>query len=99
MAKRAVAQSAAREFGPQGIHVAHIVVDGVVDNPNTRKYFAEKVSSGLSSENLDLKYSSLQDEKFGKMFEARSAQNALIKPDSVAQLYWQLHNQVRIQQI
>ena len=43
MAKRAVAQSAAREFGPQGIHVAHIVVDGVVDNPNTRKYFAEKV--------------------------------------------------------
>ena len=43
MAKRAIAQSAAREFGPQGVHVAHVVVDGVVDNPNTRKYFSEKV--------------------------------------------------------
>ena len=28
---RAVAQSAARELGPKGIHVAHIVVDGAID--------------------------------------------------------------------
>ncbi len=28
---RAVAQSAARELGPQGIHVAHVVVDGAID--------------------------------------------------------------------
>jgi NAD(P)-dependent dehydrogenase (short-subunit alcohol dehydrogenase family) len=28
---RAVAQSAAREFGPKGIHVAHVVVDGAID--------------------------------------------------------------------
>ena len=28
---RAVSQSMAREFGPQGIHVAHVVVDGVID--------------------------------------------------------------------
>ena len=39
MAKRALAQSLARELGPAGIHVAHVVVDGVVDNPNTRDYF------------------------------------------------------------
>ena len=30
---RAVAQSMARELGPQGIHVAHLVVDGGVDSP------------------------------------------------------------------
>ena len=30
---RAVAQSMAREFGPQGIHVAHLVIDGGVDSP------------------------------------------------------------------
>ena len=30
-ALRALAQSAAREFGPQGIHVAHVVVDGGID--------------------------------------------------------------------
>lgn len=28
---RAVAQSAARELGPQGVHVAHVVVDGAID--------------------------------------------------------------------
>ena len=30
---RAAAQSLAREFGPQGIHVAHLVIDGGVDSP------------------------------------------------------------------
>jgi NAD(P)-dependent dehydrogenase (short-subunit alcohol dehydrogenase family) len=30
-ALRALAQSAAREFGPQGIHVAHVVVEGAID--------------------------------------------------------------------
>ncbi|MDP3748698.1 MAG: SDR family NAD(P)-dependent oxidoreductase [Phenylobacterium sp.] len=30
-ALRAVAQTAAKELGPQGIHVAHIVVDGSID--------------------------------------------------------------------
>ena len=30
---RATAQSLAREFGPRGIHVAHLVIDGAVDSP------------------------------------------------------------------
>lgn len=30
-ALRMLAQSCAREFGPQGIHVAHIVIDGAID--------------------------------------------------------------------
>ncbi|MBT6093382.1 MAG: SDR family NAD(P)-dependent oxidoreductase [Rhodospirillaceae bacterium] len=30
---RAVAQSLARELGPMGIHVAHLVIDGGVDSP------------------------------------------------------------------
>ena len=29
-------QSLARELGPLGVHVAHVVVDGAVDNVNTR---------------------------------------------------------------
>ena len=32
----------AREFGPLGVHGAHVVVDGAVDNPNTKKFFGEK---------------------------------------------------------
>ena len=34
---RALAQSMAREFGPQGIHVAHVVVDGQIDTPRLRE--------------------------------------------------------------
>jgi NAD(P)-dependent dehydrogenase (short-subunit alcohol dehydrogenase family) len=30
-ALRAVAQGLAREFGPQGVHVAHVVIDGVIE--------------------------------------------------------------------
>lgn len=33
---RAMAQSAARELGPKGIHVAHVVVDGAIDGVFTR---------------------------------------------------------------
>ncbi len=34
---RALAQSMAREFGPRGVHVAHIVVDGQIDTPRSRQ--------------------------------------------------------------
>lgn len=33
---RAVAQSLAREYAPQGVHVAHVVVDGVIDSARAR---------------------------------------------------------------
>jgi NAD(P)-dependent dehydrogenase (short-subunit alcohol dehydrogenase family) len=33
---RALAQSLARELGPSGVHVAHIVVDAVIDTPQGR---------------------------------------------------------------
>merc|ERR1712137_1086158 len=36
---RAFVQSLARELQPNGIHVAHVIVDGIVNNPNTIKYF------------------------------------------------------------
>jgi short-subunit dehydrogenase len=32
-ALRALAQSMARELGPQGIHVAHIIIDGEINTP------------------------------------------------------------------
>ena len=33
---RALAQSLAREFGSQGIHIAHIIIDGMIDTPRVR---------------------------------------------------------------
>ena len=41
-ALRALAQSAARELGPQGIHVAHVVVDGAIDTEFIRSQFPQK---------------------------------------------------------
>lgn len=43
-ALRALAESMARELGPQGIHVAHIIVDGMIDTPWIRENFAEAVA-------------------------------------------------------
>ncbi|KAI0097720.1 NAD(P)-binding protein [Nemania sp. FL0031] len=37
-ARRALAQSLAREFHPQGVHVAHSIIDGIIDVPRTRGY-------------------------------------------------------------
>lgn len=41
-ALRALAQSMARELGPRGIHVAHVVVDGAIDTEFIRETFPER---------------------------------------------------------
>jgi NAD(P)-dependent dehydrogenase (short-subunit alcohol dehydrogenase family) len=66
---RAVAQSMARELGPQGIHVAHIVVDGAIDGTFIRSTGAD-VSALLE-------------------------QDAILKPEAIAQSYIWLHKQAR----
>jgi len=38
---RALAQSMARELGPQGLHVAHVVLDGGLDTPAVRERFPD----------------------------------------------------------
>ncbi|MGI9412340.1 MAG: SDR family oxidoreductase [Hyphomicrobiales bacterium] len=40
-ALRALAQSMARELGPKGIHIAHVVIDGAIDTKWTREMFPE----------------------------------------------------------
>lgn len=41
-ALRALAQSMARELGPEGIHVAHLVIDGAIDTAFIRDNFPER---------------------------------------------------------
>jgi NAD(P)-dependent dehydrogenase (short-subunit alcohol dehydrogenase family) len=41
-ALRALAQSLARELGPQGIHVAHVVIDGAIDTPFIAENFPQR---------------------------------------------------------
>ena len=42
---RALAQSMARELGPRGIHVAHVVIDGPIDMPWIRENFPQLAES------------------------------------------------------
>ncbi len=44
-ALRALVQGMAREFSPQGIHVAHVILDGVIDGERSRKNFPDLVNS------------------------------------------------------
>jgi NAD(P)-dependent dehydrogenase (short-subunit alcohol dehydrogenase family) len=66
---RAVAQSMARELGPQGIHVAHLVIDAGVDTAWVRERIQARGGS--------------PDERM------------LMDPASIAETYWQLHQQPR----
>lgn len=43
-ALRALAQSMARELGPQGLHVAHVVIDGLIDTAFAREHLAQHVA-------------------------------------------------------
>lgn len=42
---RAVAQSMAKELGPKGIHVAHLIIDGVIDVPRVHEHMPELAAS------------------------------------------------------
>ena len=68
-ALRALAQSMAKEIGPKGVHVAHVIIDGLINNPATRELFPER-------------------------FEQRG-EDGILKPNEIAESYWQLHNQPR----
>ncbi|QYJ16050.1 hypothetical protein Rxycam_01881 [Rubrobacter xylanophilus DSM 9941] len=50
---RALAQSMAREFGPRGVHVAHVVIDGQIDTPQVRRrYPGREAHTMLSPESI-----------------------------------------------
>ncbi|MFA1610861.1 SDR family NAD(P)-dependent oxidoreductase [Halobellus rubicundus] len=41
-AARGMAMDIAQEYGPEGIHVAHVVIDGQIDNPRTRERLPDR---------------------------------------------------------
>jgi NAD(P)-dependent dehydrogenase (short-subunit alcohol dehydrogenase family) len=71
---RAVAQSAARELGPQGIHVAHLIIDAGVDTAWVRERIKEREGEA-ALDNL--------------------APDRLMRPQSVAEAYWQIYREPR----
>ena len=41
---RQLAQSMARELGPKGLHVASVIIDGIIDTPRMHERFAERMA-------------------------------------------------------
>ena len=68
-ASYAASAAMARELGPKGIHVAHIVIDGAIDTQFIRENFPD--------------------------LYARKAEDAILSPDHIAEMYWMLHRQPR----
>ena len=62
---RALAQSMARELGPKGVHVAHVIIDGQI--------FSERYQH----------------------LEAQRGPDSLLRPEAIAETYYQLHLQPR----
>jgi NAD(P)-dependent dehydrogenase (short-subunit alcohol dehydrogenase family) len=68
-ALRALSQSMARELGPLGVHVAHVVIDGAIDTEFIRTNFPARAA--------------LKD------------RDGILRPEGIAEAYWQLHCQQR----
>lgn len=51
---RMVAQSMAREFGPQGIHVAHVIIDGGINGERLRTNAPQRVAAAGEDGLLDI---------------------------------------------
>ena len=49
---RAIAQSMARELAPEGIHVAHVVVDGAIDGNFTRERMGNQAQAMLDRDEI-----------------------------------------------
>ncbi|KAH8735181.1 short chain dehydrogenase [Ilyonectria robusta] len=67
-ALRALGQSLAREFGPQGVHVAHIIVDGIIDIPRTKHF-----TTASSAEDAKLKPEAIAETYWHLHTQHRSA--------------------------
>lgn len=52
-ALRSVAQSCAREYGPQGVHVAHVIIDGGIDGARPRSGAPQRVAQAGTDGLLD----------------------------------------------
>lgn len=71
-ALRALAQSMARELGPEGIHVAHVVIDGGIDTDFTRERRGDQYAS-LKAEGGILDPEAIAENYWHLHTQARSA--------------------------
>ncbi|ESR39090.1 oxidoreductase short chain dehydrogenase/reductase family [Citrus sinensis] len=85
-ATRALSQCLAREFQPLGVHVAHVIIDGVVGPPRGPRASSQGTWVGEQQQISGGGGGGGGDEGCTPM---------MMDPDSLAQTYWHLHIQDR----
>lgn len=80
---RAMAQSLSREFGPKGVHVAHAVIDGLIDTPKTKGLSEDVPDSKIDPEWVCYRQTVT-------MYNVQAANDC-----QIAESYWFLHTQPR----
>jgi NAD(P)-dependent dehydrogenase (short-subunit alcohol dehydrogenase family) len=55
-ALRGLAQALAREYAPQGVHVAHVVIDGLIDEPQSEKRWGAATTGRMNPRALAQTY-------------------------------------------
>jgi NAD(P)-dependent dehydrogenase (short-subunit alcohol dehydrogenase family) len=55
-ALRGLAQALAREFGPNGVHIAHVVIDGLIEGPKTDLRFGPAQAGRMDSQSVARAY-------------------------------------------
>ncbi len=70
-ATRGLASALAREVGPQGIHVAHVIIDGVIDTPGVRQRYKLRENEPLLEPDAiaDTYWALIQQERSSWTFE------------------------------
>jgi len=80
-ARRLLAQSLCHELGPQGVHVVHVLLDGMVVSPGTLGKMWDRFSPDGST--------------WEETVERKRAEESIIEPRAVGEEYWRLHQQPR----
>lgn len=56
-ALRALSFSLAKEFAPQGVHIAHAIIDGVIDIPRTKEWLKDQPPEAkIDADNIAASY-------------------------------------------
>ena len=71
--QRILAECLARELGPQGVHVAYVVIDALIDMPFARRRFGDKPDEVFA------KPEELAEEIFHTAHQPRSARSFLVE--------------------
>ncbi|XLR06981.1 hypothetical protein HN51_061859 [Arachis hypogaea] len=87
-ALRALSQCLAREFQPQGVHVAHVIIDGLVGPPRGQTTSSQERIVASS-------YGELSSSNSGVVVGSGIVDGTIMDPDTLAQTYWHLHIQDR----